>query len=156
MAQLIVDLPGNDGRFILVMLRHGPDDTPSVCVHLLAVEAIHMPAAKGTLGPVFKLGEDIGVLFGQPGGNGSRGGTHHNAQAPGLRPPDHMVEKGEVKPPLCRFHDVPAKLCDSDGIASQLLDIVQVLLQHGGSPLFRIIINAKPHDDSTFLLLAVL
>ena len=115
-----------------------------------------MPPAEGTLAPVLKLREDVRVLFGQPGGNGGRGGAHNDGQPPGLGPGNHMVEEGEVKLPLRLFHQVPAKLPDADGVAAQLTDVVQVLLQHGGVPLLRIVVYAKKHYFSTLFALSCL
>ena len=151
MAQLVVDLPGHNGLLVLVVLRHGPDDALPIVVQVGAVEAGHVPPAEGAGHPGVKLGEDVRVLVGQPGGDGGGGGAHDHLQPVGFGPVDDVVKEGEVVLTLPGLHDVPAELGDADHVASQLHDVVQILLQQGGVPLFGVIVYAKKHGyDSTF------
>ena len=108
-----------------------------------------MPSAKDPLGAVLKLGEDVRVLLCQPGGDGGGGRTHDDGQSPGLGPLDNVVEEGEVILSLRLLHAVPGKFGNADGIAPQLTDIVQVLLQQAGVPLFGIVVYAKKHKFFT-------
>ena len=52
---LIVDLPGHNGLFILIMFHQGADDLLRIVVHGRTVKAVHMAPAKGTLCPVLKF-----------------------------------------------------------------------------------------------------
>ena len=131
------------------MLRHGPDDALGIPVQRAAVEAVHVPSAEDPLGAVLKLGEDVRVLLCKPGGDGGSGGAHDDGQSPGLGPLDDMVEEGEVILSLRLLHTVPGKFRNADGIAPQLTDIVQVLLQQVGVPLFGIVVYAKKHKFFT-------
>ena len=149
MAQLIVNLPGYDGLLVLVVLRHDPDNALGIPVQRAAVEAVHVPSAKDPLGAVLKLGEDVRVLLCKPGGDGGGGGAHDDGQSPGLGPLNDVVKEGEVVLSLRLLHAVPGKFGNADGIAPQLTDIVQVLLQQVGVPLLGIVIYTKKHKFFT-------
>ena len=119
-ADLVVDLPGRNLFLPLVVAHQGPDDLLRVLVHLRAVEAVDVPSAEGPLLPVLELGEDGGVFFGQPGGDGGVGGAHDDVETFLLGLGDDAVEEGKVVLALGFLHQVPGELADADYIAPHL------------------------------------
>ena len=142
MAQFIVDLPGDDGRFPFIMLCQTGDDLCAVgAIGLMAVTG-HMASAKGPGRAVFKLGKDVGILMDEPGRRSGGRGAEDDLQSLCLCHGDHAVKVGKIEPPFLRLHPVPGKLADADHIASQLQNAVHVGLHPGALPLFRVIVDA--------------
>ena len=141
-AVLVADMPAGDVRVVRVAAGQFRDERACKFPEGKAVRAVVVPVPELVPPALVIDATDFGVIFRHPGGEGCRGGCHHDIVIFAAEHLHNVVKLREIKRLLVRLKLGPGKYVDGGGIDAGLAEELHVLVPNFARPLIRIVVAA--------------